>query len=611
MLTTEDGPGAPSTEAEPAAAPAARRRDPAGILLALYVLLLPLTISWVGRDTMLLPKVALSLVALGPGLIALGRLAVRRDRAAWWGTAFLVVALLATILSDRPKFSLFGAYNWHNGWLLLATCVGVWALGRCAAGRQRLIGSALIAGALVNATLAWLVATVHLRDVWNQFTFIDGRPFGLLGNPVHLAAFCAGATWLVLARESEHDRPSLWLIPIGVLVGAVNLAGSRVAVIVVGLLVIGAAVLLLRRRLVLHAVLILVVAGAGVGLSLLPHVGDNPANARIAAAPTSGFAARLEIWQHGFEGTLERPVLGYGPGRTYVATTPRRSIEAARREGPDTIFRDLHNMFAEVMVGTGFLGLALFCGWLFTAGYRARGPLAGFALVAGLMFCFQPALFLVAPLAAVALGAAAAGKERRAPDLSLDGSRVLVASSITLMVLGLAAGAVMVIGDATYQNSARHVTLSPLDSWSVRWMPWTEPESRRAQLWDYQAGFPNGGTSAGARAVAAELAALRRDPKDPRVLGALGVLEQKYGTHAKAREWFRRTLAINPFSLQALRNLVVLDAQDGDRAGLRRYRRTLCAIGKDFCPTDAQIAEAEGAASASATDDVTPATAGP
>src|SRR6478672_2663525 len=56
------------------------------------------------------PKAALVLVALIPGLVALTRLVVARERAAIAAAAFLGIAALATLLSPSPLLSLVGLY---------------------------------------------------------------------------------------------------------------------------------------------------------------------------------------------------------------------------------------------------------------------------------------------------------------------------------------------------------------------------------------------------------------------------------------------------------------------------------------------------------------------
>src|SRR3954469_15804778 len=92
------------------------------------------------------PKAALLLVALIPGLVALPRLVVARERAAIAAAAFLGVSALATVLSPSPLLSLVGLYIESSSLLFVAALVGSWALGRgLSAPAARALGSVVIA----------------------------------------------------------------------------------------------------------------------------------------------------------------------------------------------------------------------------------------------------------------------------------------------------------------------------------------------------------------------------------------------------------------------------------------------------------------------------------
>ncbi|MEP6623378.1 MAG: O-antigen ligase family protein, partial [Acidimicrobiia bacterium] len=453
----------------------------------------------------------------------------------------------------------------------------------------RLLSIGLIAGALVNAALAWAESTVNLGKVWAGFGLTDGRPFAFMANPVHLAALCVAALWLVLSREASHREPTPWLVAVALLVGATNLAGSRIALVLAALMVIGFAILLTRRKWWIHAGVLVAVATVGFGLSLLPGKSGDAGNSRVVSAPTSGIASRIEIWEHAAQATFDRPLLGWGPGRSYQATTPLRSVEAARSEGPEIIYRDMHNFLVEVLVGTGFLGFLAFGGWLVTASRRARGPLAGFAAVGAAVLMVQPALFMFAPLLTLALGAASAdGDDAVRISRGLWSSRSLRIASTITVVIGLGAGVWLLAADSDYYRATTEQRLAPLDSWASKRSPWPEELSLTAKLWDAQATVQPT-REAGRNAIRAERDARDRDPYDPRAWVAYGVLQQKWGSRAEARRAYVRSLQLNPWGVQALRNLLSMEAEDGDVAGVKRYRATLCEIGPDWCPSQAQV----------------------
>src|SRR4051812_48625643 len=103
------------------------------------------------------PKAALVLVALLPGLVALGRLIATGDRAAMAGAAFVAVAGVSTLLSPSPLLSVTGLYTEGTGLLFVAALVGAWALGRrLRPPATRVLGSVILAAAVANAVMCWM-----------------------------------------------------------------------------------------------------------------------------------------------------------------------------------------------------------------------------------------------------------------------------------------------------------------------------------------------------------------------------------------------------------------------------------------------------------------------
>jgi hypothetical protein len=252
----------------------------------------------------------------------------------------------------------------------------------------------------------------------------------------------------------------------------------------------------------------------------------------------------------------------------------------------------MHNFFVEILVATGFLGIVTFGGWLVTAARRARGPLAGYAAVGAVVLLVQPALLLFAPLLTLALGVAGAGDGGRVgADLGLRQAPLLRVLSVGMLVVGIGAGVVLLSGDSGYYDATVKREIGPLDRWTTQLMPWPEVESVRASLWDIQAAIQPGGIG-GRNALGALRDAVGRDPYDPRTLAALGSGEQKYGSRAAARRYYERALAVNPWSVQTMRSLLAIAAQDHDQAEVRRFRHRLCTMGKTWCPTQAVIDEA-------------------
>jgi hypothetical protein len=544
-----------------------------GWLLPVYAAVLPVLAWSSGHSPYSVPKEALNLVVLGPGLVALALLVRDRDRPAWWAVGFLAIAGLATLLADEPLMSLTGSYSELNGWGLLAVCAGVWALGRRARGVSGRLEIALIIGATVNAAWAWIASTS--RPDYVLFQLVEGRPTGLMPNPVLLGALCAAAIWLVLARDARAEEVGTSLVLVGMLFGAIELSGTRSAEIVAAASVLGFAVRWLRARSVVRALVIVVVAAGGFLVAQLPPDTGVQGSARLSGDALSGLSTRLESWGDAVAAVGERPVLGYGPGRTYVALEDRRSATIARHETPDLLYFDAHDFVIEVLVTTGVLGLVGFGGWMWTAVRGARGPLLGFAGIGAVMMLAEPVSHSFAPLVLLALGAATADG-LPPPPRPIAGAwpRVVGAS---LAVVGLLAGVALLAGDASYLDSARDQTVSSLDGARQLWPPWPDVALRDSQLLALRAQQTNSPFDQRA-ALAAAYEARRRDRARPLVWEQIAELESLWGSPERARAAYRGALARNPWSSRALSALFLSARASGDRAEAARYRRAMCEV---------------------------------
>ena len=265
----------------PDAAPiVGRSTDVAGWCLVALAFLLPVAVWTTGYSAFLVPKTALGLVALGPGLVMLARLVVRGDRGARWAVAFLAVATIATVLADEPLMALVGSYNWFNGLWFVALCVAVWSLGRGARGRTRRIETALLLGAGVNALWAWAASTGKIDYV--LFGLFQGRPLGLMPNPVYLGALCAAGLWLALVRERAAKAWSAWLLGVVVFVGAVELSGTRTAAAATLVAVVWCVIRYLRRSEPARAAVLVGAVLAGFFLAQLPATVDQTGTSRLS-----------------------------------------------------------------------------------------------------------------------------------------------------------------------------------------------------------------------------------------------------------------------------------------------------------------------------------------
>ncbi|MEP6623377.1 MAG: O-antigen ligase family protein, partial [Acidimicrobiia bacterium] len=518
--------------------------DVAGWCLVAFAFLLPVAVWTTGYSAFLVPKTAVGLVALGPGLVMLGRLVVRGDRTARWAVAFLAAATLATLLADEPLMAAVGTYNWFNGLWFVALCVGVWALGRAARGRARRIETALLLGAGVNALWAWAASTGKIDYV--LFGLFQGRPLGLMPNPVYLGALCVAGLWLAMGRERAAKPWSPWLLTVVLLIGAVELSGTRTAGAAALVAVVWCAVRYLRRSEPTRAAVLVAAVLLGFFLAQLPAKVDDTGTSRLSGDSSRGLSGRLSTWGDALDAVTDRPLFGFGPGRTMVAVSGRTPLAVAQTEGPQNYFTDAHNVFVEVLTTTGVIGFAAFLGWLVGAFRRSRGPLLGFVVLGGSVLLLEPTGPAFAPLLAFALGVAACDAVP-AVDLGARGSPWVQFLSVGLAVLGAIAGFGLMLGDAQYLDAQREQSAAPLDVVDTVWPPWPKSPRFRAIL-DHNQADATHDSHGGVLALREARRALDRDRADPLSWEIVGQLEERWGSPARARRAHVETLRRLPWS---------------------------------------------------------------
>lgn len=561
--------------------------------LALGAFAFLLCVAWSSRVQLaaVTLRSALLLAVLGPGLVGLAVLARRRDRAAVAGAAFLLVAALSTLLAREPLMALFGDYFTRHGLLFLAACIGVWALARLdSAGAAPVLRVALLAGAATNAAVAWLQVSTDLGI--RGLVPADGRAFGLLDNPVFLASLCAAATWIALDWERRARRPIVPLLVTGFLVGAVQLSGARSGLLAVSIAGAWFAAVHVRARRWGRVGGVVAAIALGLVLSLVPAGGDGAATARLHDTGTGGLGPRLAVWDAGLDSVADEPLLGTGPGRFSEASSPRRHLSSVRYEGRDVLLGDAHNLAVEIAATTGLLGFAAFAAWLVLAGRRARGALAGFAALTGLMMLLEPLNLVVTPLACLALAAATLPGTVPPRPGTANGRALFV--GVALGIVGLVLGLGLVSGDIAFARGVRDRSLADVRAAAELSPPWPQYTGVRAQILAGQAADASGAAQRdeiAARALAAQRDTRGRDEADPRAAYTLGLLEEQWGSVARARDAYRDALGLNPWSYTALTRLYVVEVGLGHRSAALDLRARLCALDRADCPPLPEVIE--------------------
>ncbi|MGZ4675372.1 MAG: O-antigen ligase family protein [Acidimicrobiia bacterium] len=551
----------------PVAAPPRARVRPGEVAVVGAAFLLLVAATSVTAGKFWTPKAAIGLLAIGPGLVALVLAVRERDRAAIASLAFLVVTGVATAWSPAPRMAVVGLYNHGTGLLFVVACVGFWALGRrLADAGRRLLVAALLAGATVNAVVAWLQLSKALHG--SLFATFEGRAPGFMGNPVHAGALFVAAAALVAelwpreapgrGREEAgaRARQSLILAGAALFASAIQLAGGRIGI---GLLVVVVARLAFRvgiRRAVPLAVALVV----GVALASVAFPGGEGAAGRLSGAADSGVSGRIERWRIAIPAIEDRPVFGIGPGLFRRATTPHNTVAAAEAFGPDVLNIDAHDLFVEYAVTTGIVGLLALLAWLVLAARRARGPLVWFALLGGVSLLLQPQWIGLTPVLALALGAAA-------PRLARPFGMVGVAVGAGLVAVAIAVAVALVVGDVELHRADSGDGAGAARRATDLLAPWPDAPLTLA-------GIEAAGKT-GARldpAIRAARTAVARDPSSPSALYSLGSLELAAGQVDRAERTLRTARRWDPQSLLVTQRLAAIARQRGDEARVR----TLC-----------------------------------
>ncbi|MDP8992075.1 MAG: O-antigen ligase family protein [Actinomycetota bacterium] len=531
-------------------------------------LLLPLVYWPQAFHTYWAPKAAVGLVLVTPGLVALCHLIAARSRAAALAGAFLAWATLSTLLSDNVVLSLVGEPNWGIGLLFLALLVGAWALGACAgeARRHQLLMALVVAG-VANAAVAWLQARQLVPPALESP--VPGRAGGLVGNPVHLGALCAGALWL-MGRRLGRERGSLWwLVAVAVVAGASELSGGRSAVALSLLAVVFTLPAAGIRR------ALAVAAAVGVGMVVAPLGAEDAVRGSgraVGAESITHVDARLGLWRAGGEALMERPLVGWGPARFEAATTPRYTRTIAI-DGSIS-WTDAHNWVVHHAVTTGLVGLGLLCAWLAAAGRASGGPLVGFALVVAASMLVEPQSVALTPLALLALGASS----RRAPPGTTAGKgwRLVTVAGLVVGALG---GAILLAGEVFLERGFTDASPPSYRRAEALLPPWPEVTLIGARVEAYHGLSPEG-LAHRRRALALAREATRRDPADAASWAYLGALELRWGREEKAAAALGRAMERNPWSPLALRAKLDLAERRRDDAGAAESCDRLRRLGR-------------------------------
>ena len=310
-----------------------------------------------------------------------GREPLRVDLVDALAVVALVWLVVGAVASPAPAIAWLGYYNRGTGVLFSAAVLALFlAARRLLRGRASLLALALLAAVLMSITgLVALAQALGAHAYWPLPSTWPGRMTGTTGNPINLAGFGLLGIWLALLAGGDggfaaglagRSRVAARVVvAVGAACGllAIVLSVTRAAYLGVAAALVGAIVLLVRRRrtralVALGAVLALLLAGAFIRLA-----GGNPASSlagRLGATHTHAGAldssdrVRLKLWKEAATGIGDRPLLGYGAGAFVVADRLYRPRDLRVSE-PWKVASDPHSVPLLVASTTGVPGLLL------------------------------------------------------------------------------------------------------------------------------------------------------------------------------------------------------------------------------------------------------------
>jgi hypothetical protein len=550
------------------------------------------------------PKFAVLLLFAAVGLVPLARL-VRAPTPLRWparaACAFLAVALVSALASPSPVLGIFGLYLWGTGLLFWLGAAGAFAIGASLGpiDRQWLFAGLLV-GALGNALVA-VIQNLADPSVAGLSLFDGVQADGLLGNPIHLEALMLGALALVLGRACRS--PMRWGAVVVFLAVGLEFTFERFALVVLVFLILYALYSYGLRRGGMFALLV----GAGYGVAYV--AGGSGLGSRVTGGTgETTFGLRLRVWQQGARYVMHHPLLGAGPGQLRTAMDSTATLSFYQRVLAGRILTDGHNIFVEVAVTTGLLGLACFLVWLLGGARAARRCcFLGFAAAMFAVELVEPLNIAILPLAFLALGAAIAVRVR--PTESPDGAAQLAhgqdsgarlspttararalchITTIGAVVVALLLGVTMVTGDVYMLRAVNFRPGQPFNLAAAkdanRLLPyWPDSALQVAQV---EASI----SSQGVRVNSAILADSRhwtalaagRDSRNPEIWTLLASADVELKSYGPARADYFRALSCDRWYTQAFQGLGELAATQGNwSAAVHWYRLALTSSGKD------------------------------
>jgi O-antigen ligase len=284
----------------------------------------------------------------------------------YWYFSWLSVLLISSTFGIHPLNSIIGGSYRHQGVIFFFT---LWLVGKTVfmlSQKQKEVLTRMFSfGVFIESLL--IISQNFVGSILPLAT-IDGRPLGTFGEPNAAAGFLAiGTVFLsdnVMGKGGSFGgffgSISLLLIFL-----AIIFTESRAAILTFLVVLLGIFVIRLvsrtgklhKRKMLLKVWLPALLLVILVSLFIIKSVS-------LTRLP-SDIEDRRVFWKLGWSAILEKPVFGYGAESGEVVYEEKFSEAALPLY--ELIVDRSHNLFLDVAMWSGFVGLVLFSGWLITA----------------------------------------------------------------------------------------------------------------------------------------------------------------------------------------------------------------------------------------------------
>lgn len=273
--------------------------------------------------------------------------------------AYVCVVFLANFLGVDSITSFWGSLFRHQGYVLLLANFGLFFVISLQSEKDREVAYMFFQKGVVVISL--LLCGFAFWQVFGAFVLhtasiplYQGRIVGAFGNPNSFGGYLAMLLPFLILGKGKQRVYKICLIMF--VIGGIFVTGSRAALLASAIVFIFTGVQFLLQKNVSKVFVKIILAFAF--FSLLTLFG-------LWNVRESPWDNRFIIWQGGWEAFVQRPILGYGQENFQLAFT---KFDAYHVD-------NAHNIFLEIAVSSGIVGLVLFLALFGKAFFQASLPI--------------------------------------------------------------------------------------------------------------------------------------------------------------------------------------------------------------------------------------------